>query len=89
MLPLVTGMGTLFWMVRKSGYPTRCIEPPLSPDTKTRVSSPGVLVVAEVVVGVVGSAVVDGPVVVIGLVVVTSLVVVGSAVVVGCTVVVC
>ena len=80
MLPLVTGMGTLFWMVRKSGYPTRCTEPPLSPVVKTRVSSPGVLVV---VVGVVGSAVVDGPVVVIGLVVVTSLVVVGSAVVDG------
>ena len=74
-------MGTLFWMVRKSGYPTRCTEPPPSPDTKTRVSSPGVVV--AVVVGVVGSAVVDGPVVVIGLVVVTSLVVVGSAVVVG------
>ena len=79
-------MGTLFWMVRKSGYPTRCTEPPPSPDTKTRVSSQGLLVVAVVVVevvGVVGSAVVDGPVVVIGLVVVTSLVVVGSAVVVG------
>ena len=79
-------MGTLFWMVRKSGYPTRCTEPPPSPDTKTRVFSPGLLVVAVVVVevvGVVGSAVVDGPVVVIGLVVVTSLVVVGSAVVVG------
>ena len=86
MLPLVTGMGTLFWMVRKSGYPTRCTEPPPSPDTKTKVSSAGVLVVAVVVVevvGVVGSAVVDGLVVVIGLVVVTSLVVVGSAVVVG------
>ena len=86
MLPLVTGMGTLFWMVRKSGYPTRCTEPPPSPDTNTKVSSAGVLVVAVVVVevvGVVGSAVVDGPVVVIGLVVVTSLVVVGSAVVVG------
>ena len=81
-LPLVTGMGTLFWMVRKSGYPTRCTEPPPSPDTKTKVSSPGVVVVT-VVVGVVGSAVVDGPVVVIGLVVVTSLVVVGSAVVDG------
>ena len=79
-------MGTLFWMVRKSGYPTRCTEPPLSPEVKTRVSSPGVLVVAEVlveVVGVVGSAVVDGPDVV------TGIVVVGSVVVVGCTVVVC
>ena len=75
-------MGTLFWMVRKSGYPTRCTEPPPSPDTKTRVSSPGVVAVVEAV-GVVGSAVVDGPVVVIGLVVVTSLVVVGSAVVDG------
>ena len=75
-------MGTLFWMVRKSGYPTRCTEPPSSPDTKTRVSSPGVLVVAVVVVvvvGVVGSAVVDGPDVVTGIAVVGS----------GCTVVVC
>ena len=79
-------MGTLFWMVRKSGYPTRCTEPLLSPEVKTRVSSPGVLVVAEVlveVVGVVGSAVVDGPDVV------TGIVVVSSVVVVGCTVVVC
>ena len=78
-------MGTLFWMVRKSGYPTRCTEPPPSPVVKTRVSSAGVVVVTVVgeAVGVVGSAVVDGPVVVIGLVVVTSLVVVGSAVVVG------
>ena len=84
MLPLVTGMGTLFWMVRKSGYPTRCTELPPSPDTKTKVSSPGVVaVVVGEAVGVVASAVVDGPVVVIGLVVVTSLVVVGSAVVVG------
>ena len=80
MLPLVTGMGTLFWMVRKSGYPTRCTEPPPSPDTKTKVSFPGVVVVAVVVVaGVVGSAVVDGPDVVTGIVVVGS----------GCTVVVC
>ena len=70
-------MGTLFWMVRKSGYPTRCTRPPPSPDTKTKVSSPGVLV--AVVVGVVGSAVVDGPDVVTGIVVVGS----------GCTVVVC
>ena len=66
-------------MVRKSGYPTRCTEPPPSPEVKTKVSSPGVVVVA----GVVGSAVVDGPDVV------TGIVVVGSVVVVGCTVVVC
>ena len=76
-------MGTLFWMVRKSGYPTRCTEPPPSPEVKIRVFSPGVVaVVVGEAVGVVGSAVV-GPVVV------TGFVVVGSAVVVGCTVVVC